>query len=148
MLAEHFLRAHTKELGKTIAGFDDEAMAALRRYRYPGNVRELANIIERASVLTRGETIGLSDLPTELITGEPGGLSLALRGGEPREDDGPWTPMALEEAMKGPERRILMRALEANGWNRQQTAEVLGINRTTLYKKMKAYGIEEPRRAG
>ena len=51
-------------------------------------------------------------------------------------------PMRLEEALKSPERLILLRALKHNGWNRQKTADQLGINRTTLYKKMKACGIE------
>ncbi|MAY74005.1 MAG: sigma-54-dependent Fis family transcriptional regulator [Phycisphaerae bacterium] len=147
MLAQHFLHKHAEELGKTVTGFDAAAMDALRRYTFPGNVRELANIVERATVLCRGEVIGATDLPPELITGEGGSLAAAMRahsGG----DDEPWAPMSLVEAMKAPERRILLKALEANDWNRQQTAEQLEINRTTLYKKMKAYGIEEPRRAG
>ena len=53
-----------------------------------------------------------------------------------------WSPMALEDALREPERRIILKALEANAWNRQKTAEDLRINRTTLYKKMKQLGIE------
>ncbi len=56
--------------------------------------------------------------------------------------EAPWAPLALEEALKEPERRIILKALEANQWNRQKTAEDLKINRTTLYKKMKQLGIE------
>ncbi|MEM7622110.1 MAG: sigma-54 dependent transcriptional regulator [Planctomycetota bacterium] len=149
-LAEHFREQHAAELGKTIQGFDEAAIDALRRHVWPGNVRELANVVERAAVLCRGETITAADLPPELITGEAGTLALSITRASPEgtSEDGPWSPMPLAEALRGPERRILMRALEANGWNRQQTAEELDINRTTLYKKMKAYGIEEPRRAG
>lgn len=60
------------------------------------------------------------------------------------EGDETWTPMPLAEAMKGPERRILLAALEANDWNRQKTAKQLDINRTTLYKKIRQYRLDEP----
>ncbi|MEM1186376.1 MAG: sigma-54 dependent transcriptional regulator [Planctomycetota bacterium] len=146
VLAEHFLAEHASELGKALRGFSAEALDALRRYGWPGNVRELSNVVERAAVLSRGETIELSDLPPQVITGDAGPLGSPLGSGA--VDDGPWEPMPLVEALKAPERRILIKALEANEWNRQKTAEQLDINRTTLYKKMKTFGIEEPRRAG
>ena len=144
VLAEHFLAEHAGELGKSLSGFGPEALDALRRYPWPGNVRELSNVVERAAVLSRGERIELGDLPPHVITGETGPLTVS--GGE--TDDGPWEAMPLVEALKAPERRILLKALEANDWNRQRTAEQLEINRTTLYKKMKSFGIDEPRRAG
>jgi DNA-binding NtrC family response regulator len=56
-------------------------------------------------------------------------------------DETPWTPQTLEDALREPERRIIRKALAANNWNRQKTSEQLGINRTTLYKKMKALGM-------
>ena len=152
VLAEAFLRKHAAEVGKQIIGFSAEAMDALRRYSFPGNVRELQNIIERAAVLTRGQRIEIADLPPQLL--EQG--SVAGRLPQPAltaaiAEDSPWVPMSLEEALRGPERRILERALQANGYNRQKTADQLGINRTTLYKKMKAHGMldgeEEPRLA-
>lgn len=150
MLAEHFLAKHSSELGRQIVGFSAEAMDALRRYPWPGNVRELQNAIERAAVLTRGQTIGLDDLPENIRTGDAGvlGGSLARRGAADPAGDEPWTPMPLEEALREPERRIILRALEANDWNRQRTADQLQINRTTLYKKMKAYGLDASRHAG
>lgn len=160
-LAEHFLARHAAELGKSFDGFTPEAIDALRRYGYPGNVRELENIVERAAVLSRGRVIGVEDLPGPVIEGAHAGLMRAASGGVggvtgetpvPRGhregDGGEWEAMPLVEALKEPERRILLRALEANGWNRQKTAEALEINRTTLYKKMKAYGLDEGRRAG
>ncbi len=146
LLAKHFLEGFGAELGKELIGFSDEAMAALVRYAYPGNVRELANIVERAAVLTTKPTIGIESLPPAVVSGGAGMTLAPMSTG----DEGPWEPVPLVEAMREPERRILIRALEANGWNRSVTADQLGINRTTLYKKMKALGIsgEEDRLAG
>ncbi|MGV6814134.1 MAG: sigma-54-dependent transcriptional regulator [Phycisphaerales bacterium] len=138
-LAEHFLELQAQELNRQFTGFSPEAMDALRRYAYPGNVRELSNIVERAAVLTRSQTIGIEDLPAFVVdqTNTPMRIT--------RDDDAQdqaWVPMTLGEAMLEPERRFVLKALEANDWNRQQTADILGINRTTLYKKMKQLGIE------
>lgn len=73
-----------------------------------------------------------------------------MRIDQPQADGQDWVPMTLGDAMIEPERRVILRTLEANDWNRQQSAEVLGINRTTLYKKMKQLGIDpdEHARAG
>lgn len=145
MLAEHFLKRFAVDMGKQITGFAPEALEAIRRYHFPGNVRELQNIIERAAVLARTPTITLAELPPHVVEPPP---APAPFGHEARaasaEPDVVWTPMPLEEALKGPEREILLRALRANGWNRQRTADQLGINRTTLYKKMKQLGIDGP----
>lgn len=156
LLAAHFLEKHSASVGRTFAGFSIEAMDALRRYPYPGNVRELENIVERAVVLCKGATIGMEALPEHVVAlaeGRPvsdmarlrlastGSVSALTSGALP--DDAPWTPIALEDALRDPERRILLRALKANQWNRQKTAEDLRINRTTLYKKMKQLGIDD-----
>ncbi|MDX2118851.1 MAG: sigma-54 dependent transcriptional regulator [Planctomycetota bacterium] len=151
ILAAHFLEKHAKSLGKAIVGFTPAAVDALRRYPFPGNVRELQNVIERAAVLSRRPTIDVDDLPAH-VTGESSGGMLAVPGQRvaPAEDSEEWTPMSLEDALREPERRILLHALKANNWNRQKTAEQLGINRTTLYKKLKALGLDpgDERRAG
>ncbi|MHC5001975.1 MAG: sigma-54-dependent transcriptional regulator, partial [Planctomycetota bacterium] len=120
MLAEHFLQEKAGEEGRQICGFTEEAMAALRRYRFPGNVRELENIVERAVVLTRSTRIGVEDLPPQVVenTGplvRPSAASWGAEGGEHRA-------MPLREALEEPEKQIILAALEANGWNRQQTA--------------------------
>ncbi len=138
-LAEHFLVEFGRELGKQLAGFSPEAMEAMKRYRFPGNVRELRNIVERAAVLARRPTIGIDDLP-EHVASPPAPAPIPHAAAA--SDGDAWTPMPLEHALREPERRIILRALKANGWNRQHTAEQLGINRTTLYKKMKSLGIE------
>jgi DNA-binding NtrC family response regulator len=142
-LAAHFLRMHASELNKQITGFSPEVLEVLRSYRYPGNVRELQNIVERAAVLSRRPTIELDELPPQLAAPSAGaGTSANPLPAAADERSSPWTPMPLEEALREPERRILLSALDANAWNRQKTAEQLGINRTTLYKKMKQHGID------
>jgi len=132
LLVEHYLQSFNEQNGKQIGRFDSNAMDALLRYRWPGNVRELVNVVERAVVLSKGDTIGLADLPEAF-----------------RQHDAHLGPVAvptgqggLKAAMVAPERQIIIDALEANDWNRQSTASMLGINRTTLYKKMKRYEIE------
>ncbi|MFW6032820.1 MAG: sigma 54-interacting transcriptional regulator, partial [Phycisphaeraceae bacterium] len=155
LLAEHFLERYCRELGRQ-RSLSDAAVAALRGHHWPGNVRELENAIERAVVLSKRPRIEPDDLP-ESITGERRGLSLPGRGsgdgGELSRERGyvrlpalvgGWRPTALAEAMEEPERQILLAALEANAWNRQETAAELGINRTTLYKKIKQYRLDEP----
>jgi DNA-binding NtrC family response regulator len=130
LLAEHFLRQVCEDAGKQVAGFTAEATNALRCYRWPGNVRELQNVIERAVLLGKDGVIGLSDLPTALTAG----ASVHVEAAAGR---------SLKQAMESPERQIIREALEAAAWNRNLTAENLGINRTTLYKKMKRLGLEE-----
>lgn len=143
ILADTFLKRHALDLGKQIIGFTPEAVESLLAYAYPGNVRELQNIIERAAVLTKDQRIQRHDLPPPVL-GE-GGPSLKISAtAAPADSDAPWVPMTLEDALRDPERRILLRALKANGWNRQKTADQLAINRTTLYKKMKALGLLDP----
>jgi DNA-binding NtrC family response regulator len=143
-LAMHFLELHSAELQKQLTGFSPAAQAALRQYSYPGNVRELQNIVERAAVLARRPTIGVEDLPEQVLGGGTSARQTGSRdgSGDGADTDGRWLPMPLEEALREPERHILIRALKANAYNRQKTADQLGINRTTLYKKMRAYGIE------
>ncbi|KAA0216942.1 MAG: sigma-54-dependent Fis family transcriptional regulator [Leptolyngbya sp. PLA3] len=153
ILAEHFLQVHAGQLHKTLLGFTPPAMDALRRYSFPGNVRELQNIVERAAVLTHSARIELTDLPANVIDGVDHGLLRALTGRdrEPLDSDAAaWVPTPLVDALLEPEKRIILKALQANQWNRQKTADDLAINRTTLYKKMKQLGIDdrEERRAG
>ena len=131
LLANHFLEKVCKDSGKRVTSFTNDAMTALQSYRWPGNVRELQNIIERAVLLGKSDRVGLEDLPKSLVAAGP--LPFELAGNQ-----------SLKRALQNPERQIILDVLEANHWNRHASAEALGINRTTLYKKMKRLGLEEP----
>jgi DNA-binding NtrC family response regulator len=133
LLARHFLEEVCQEAGKPLREFTDEAMSALQHYAWPGNVRELQNVIERAVLLGKSERIGVDDLPRNVLAAAP--LSLDASAGR-----------NLKEAMSAPERQIILDALREHDWNRQATAAALGINRTTLYKKMKRLGLDRPER--
>jgi DNA-binding NtrC family response regulator len=135
LLAGHFLTRVCEETRKQVRGFADEALAALQRYRWPGNVRELQNIIERAVLLGKGDVVRLEDLPATVVAAAP--LAIPTAAGR-----------TLKQALEAPERQIILDALESNQWNRHLTADALGINRTTLYKKMKRLGLEESRLVG
>ncbi len=134
LLANHFLETVCQESGKEVRGFSDETIAAFQHYRWPGNVRELQNAVERAVLLGKNSVVGLDDLPRHLTQGQM--TPIQSVGGR-----------TLKDALAGPERRIIMEVLQANNWNRNTTADELGINRTTLYKKMKRLGIDEPKHA-
>lgn len=147
-LVLRFIEELSIEHDRTVTGITPDALDAIRRYPFPGNVRELRNIIERAVVLSRTPTINLIDLPPHVQSDGGGAMPaelLTLLGKPPAAvdlDAAPWTPTPLEKALEDPERRILLKALKANNWNRQSTADQLQINRTTLYKKMKVYGLD------
>ncbi len=130
-LASHFLEQVCEDSGKKVQGFSENATIAMQRYSWPGNVRELQNIVERAVLLGKGNVVDVDDLPSTLALAGPS--SVAQTGGR-----------TLKEALAGPERQIILDVLESNHWNRNETADILGINRTTLYKKMKRLGLEEP----
>ncbi|MBS0203491.1 MAG: sigma-54-dependent Fis family transcriptional regulator [Planctomycetes bacterium] len=133
LLAEHYLKEFIEQTGKHVTGFSHQAVELMQRYRWPGNVRELVNVIERAVVLSKAPVIGPNDLPESLRRDDP----LSELGGRLSNVGG----NNLKSALATPERQLILDALESHGWNRQETADSLGINRTTLYKKMKKYGI-------
>jgi DNA-binding NtrC family response regulator len=128
LLAEHFLRVYSAQHNRNKLGITDKAMEYLERYTWPGNVRELENVIERAALLSKNKFIGPEDLPNSIKQ-------------EQNQQQQTYKPMSLKGALAGPEKNIIHQALEANHWNRQATAKALGINRTTLFKKMKHYGL-------
>jgi DNA-binding NtrC family response regulator len=128
LLAEHFLRMYSIQHNRNKLGITDEAIEYLERYPWPGNVRELENVIERATLLSKGKFIGPEDLPDSIKR-------------EQSRQTKQYKQMSLKEALAGPEKDIIRQALQANHWNRQATAKALDINRTTLFKKMKQYGL-------
>ena len=132
VLANHFLQQVCEDAGKQVAGFSPEALEHMQRYRWPGNVRELQNVVERAVLLGKGDMVLLEDLSTTITTSSAA-MTMPVAAGR-----------TLKEALAGPERQIILEVLESNAWNRNATADALGINRTTLYKKMKRLGLEDP----
>jgi DNA-binding NtrC family response regulator len=134
-LAEHFLRRFATEHGRPGLHFSPRAVAALLAAPWPGNVRQLENVVERAVVLSQGDTIDAADLPASLQgRGETAPTTEDPAPGEP--------PLPLKEALVLPERRIIEHALRHCGGNREQAAKVLGINRSTLFHKLRKFGIQ------
>ena len=140
VLANHFLEKICSEENKKLDGFDPAALQALREYQWPGNVRELQNVVDRAVLLGKGPLLGTHDLPSHICEGS---FSPAVAASITKQG----VRQTLKEALEGPERQIILQCLRENNWNRNLTADQLGINRTTLYKKMKKLGLEEPQTA-
>jgi DNA-binding NtrC family response regulator len=141
LLARGFLERYRAEHRRPSLDFSEQALARLCAAQWPGNVRQLENTIERAVLLARGPRIEPNDLGVELVEDALPAHDASLAAAPL------YSPQhSLREALEAPERRILVEALELNGWSRQRTAAMLGINRTTLFNKMRKHGLLE--RAG
>ena len=127
LLAAHFLRRFTKENEKEVLRIDDNAMTILQAHNWPGNIRELENVIERGVILAQGDVLTPNDLPSV--------LTRTAAAPEPGQT------LPLRKALEIPEREIIERTLRSHNWNRQETAAALMINRTTLFNKMRKYGL-------
>jgi DNA-binding NtrC family response regulator len=136
-LAAHLIEKHRGRMGKAVAGISPAAMAFLMAYEWPGNVRELENLVLRMLVVARGEMLDVGDLPPE-IRGVPAGPGPAARPRDLKE--------MARETTGAVERRVILEALERNGWNVTRTAAALGISRAGLQNKMKAFGLSRPAR--
>jgi two-component system nitrogen regulation response regulator NtrX len=134
ILARYFLQSFCQEHGKPEKELSPEAMELLSDYSWPGNVRELRNVIERMVIMVAAKTIQHFDLVS------------SLRGGGVRREAWPTPDGTLREARSRFEREFILGRLEENQWNVTRTAERLGIERSNLHRKMKAYGIEGPGR--
>ena len=125
LLARHFLARMAEKTGRAVEQIDEGALRALQAYRWPGNVRELENVIERAVALTRSERIMLEDLPPHVRS--------------PRRE------LVQEDSIQslpGIERRHILETLDRVGWNRKRAAELLEISTTTLWRRLKEFGID------
>lgn len=136
IFARHFLQKANEQLGKAVEGFGDAAAAKLMAHSWPGNLRELGNVVKRAVLLTSGPMVQLEALPAEVISGGP-----APRGPE-REAMGDPSAEGLKGVSHTAEKQAILKALERNGFNKSRTAEMLNIDRKTLYNKLKSFGIE------
>jgi two-component system response regulator HydG len=136
LLAEAFRARHAAAFRKGVIGFAGEALKALRRHTWPGNVRELEAAVRRAVALCRGPRIDLGLLAPALDPHHWRG-----RGGIAPRPRPPAGLRTLREALEEPEKQIIIEALRAFDWRRREVAAALGVNRTTLYKKMRRYRL-------
>jgi Nif-specific regulatory protein len=132
-LSDFFLQKYNTETGRRITGFSPQAQHQLKRYRWPGNVRELKNVIERAVVLARGDVIQLDELSlTNLSTAS-----------ESQFDVGTIVQEYVPESLEIIEQRHIEATLRATTWNKSKSAAILGVERSTLDRKIKKYGIRK-----
>lgn len=123
LFADFFLRQANAELERHVEGFDAAAREAMVRYAWPGNLREMKNLVKRATLLARGSLIRLEDLGPDFLQ-QPDAAHLQLRDGQT-------------------EAERIRRALQATGGNKSRAAQLLGVDRKTLYNKLKLYGMGE-----
>jgi len=127
VLVYYFIEQVSKHYNKTVKGITNEALSCLLNYDWPGNVRELKNVIERAVILARDEYIRPQDLPEKIFKTSP---SLELGVGK-----------SLKEALEEYEKLIILNTLKFCNYDKEKSAEVLGIDLATLYRKLKKFGI-------
>jgi len=127
LLALHFLKKYAVENGKHLNDFSPEAMELLLKYDWPGNVRELENAVERAVIVAAGSLVHLENLTVE------GGVT--VRGVSE------FTSISGSATLEEVEKAHILKVLKANDLNVKKCSDILGIDRTTLYKRMKEYGV-------
>jgi two-component system response regulator HydG len=125
LLAQHFLKGYAQTMGKSVTGISRPAAERLLGYNWPGNVRELRNVIERAVALTQHDHLVVDDLPAKIC--EYRARQVVIDGSDPSQ------LISLEEL----EHNYIQQVLEATGGNRSQAARILGLDRKTLYRKLK-----------
>lgn len=141
VFANHFLMQANKELKKNVAGFESDVMEVFLSYEWPGNLREMRNVIRRAILLSNGHMISLSGLPPEIVYFKKFNFK------DSEEEDHPKDPIksesisSLKHAAAGAEVAILRKVLEEVKYNRTKAAQQLGIDRKTLFNKMKQYEL-------
>jgi DNA-binding NtrC family response regulator len=138
LLVDHFLAKYAARERRNDAGVAPQAMSLLQRYAWPGNVRELENVIERALALSKDGVILPSDLPAE-VAGEDGGARPALAGGSAMLAAGGLT-FEDRPTLAELERRYIELILRETGGNKKRAAEILGIDRRTLYRTLEREG--------
>lgn len=130
LLTQYFIRKLSERMGKPMDGISNEAQQLLTSYAFPGNVRELQNIIERAIALTNSENIQKRDLPQE------------MQGLRPIHREQKLIPIYIGETLEEVERKVILHNLSANGGNRRKTAQVIGIGERTIREKLRSYEEE------
>ena len=131
-LATHLLERHSDRLGIRVQGIDPKAMEVLLSYSWPGNIRELGNVLERALVLTEGDVIGIDDLPEAVRRPAPDGPGIGVDG-----DD-----LSVKRHGARLERHLIQLALDRTGGNKTQAADLLELSPRALRYKIQEYGID------
>lgn len=132
VLADFFLDRFNTETGRRLTGYTSRAMEAMLSYRWPGNVREMKNVVERAVVLARGDVIDADDLVLSTLK-----TSGDTEAEMPAGPGGAYEPVPLSEI----ERRHILATLKSTGWNKSRSATILGIERSTLDRKIRRYEL-------
>ena len=128
LLADHFLNKYRKQMNKNIKGISNDAMRALMNHEWKGEIRELENVIERAVIFCNEDFIAMNHLPVQF---------------QSPSDHSDYSPSgSLDDSVKRFEKEIIIRALEANEFNKEKTAETLQVGLSTLYRKMKELDIQ------
>jgi two-component system nitrogen regulation response regulator NtrX len=136
LLADHFMAEFAREYGRRPKAFEPSATAALQQYSWPGNVRELRNVIERLMIMVPGDSISVADLAflDQGVVPPPGAAVVNAER------------LTLHEARERFERDLILQTLAEQQGNMSRTAEVLGVERSNLYRKMRAFGVAPSRR--
>ncbi len=134
LLVNHFMSLYSKENNKKTKRVSDDTMQILMNYDWPGNVRELENIVERAVILDMDGVIESDDLP-ELLVGS------AMASFDTRISSASNGAASLKDALKEPEKVYILQIMKEVGWNKKKAARKLGVNRTTLYNKLRKYDL-------
>lgn len=132
-LANFFLDRYNAETSRKVRGFTPEALHRMQQYRWPGNVRELKNVIERAVVLARSDFIDVEDLHLS-------NLATSSESGDIQLPRSTYEPLSLDDV----EKRHIHATLKATGWNKSRTSAILGVERSTLDRKIRRYDLKPP----
>jgi two-component system response regulator PilR (NtrC family) len=133
LLVHHFVERYAEELGKPVRGFGDEAMRVLFAYPFPGNVRELENVVERAVALSRSDVIDVDALPPGVVTPRPAGESQLI----------PPDGVQLDELVNAYERSLLLEALERTGGVKKRAAQLLGVSFRSFRYRLEKLGLDD-----
>ncbi|HEY3169171.1 MAG TPA: sigma 54-interacting transcriptional regulator, partial [Candidatus Binatia bacterium] len=130
LLVKHFIDKFANSAKRNVEGIQEEALAALRSYDWPGNIRELEHTIERAVLLGKGALIGVEDLPAHLVARGESAIVLAQALGK-------------QFTLRDLEREYIGKVLETTRGNKTEAARILGVDRTTLYRKLEEYKFKD-----
>ncbi len=137
LLAKHFLQIYNQKLNRSVNDISPEALDLLTNYSWPGNIRELENVIQRGIILSYGNILGIGDLldvyPALLHQAEPATTGATLEE-------------KMDAVVSSAEKQLILETLKATRWKRQEAADKLGISRKTLHNKMKKYDLAARRR--